>query len=862
MRDEIKAFMERYDVDDWDKAVEMYATYNVIPVDKVRAALGEAKIQEQDEPEDLGPEEGEGMEDLIPDKEDGGPEDEPMPEEDFLEGGEVEIPVPEDKEYVGKSDDTHFYMVPEKNDQGDIIDMKIVDQEENQLFSAEENGIEPTDMSLFLNTVFRDSDVGIAEIDRQVIVKYVIPAAEQEQVDDMEDEEEDLMGEDLPGGDEFAEEDGEDEFAEEEDLGPEPERKKRLKKKDELMRPMESRLTEKKVVFDGETFDVQLVDEGAESTVISVNGREFPYSPEFASMFHGQDGKLSESGLEELAMDALSTLEPSEFEALVQEGAEESEPVEEGAVKKLKEGYEYIDEDEAYERYNEMLDSEGPVTAGGVEFSPSRILKKMDPIAYDTGFNDWLDGEQLTVDPDEDEDEDEDEDVAPSKHYGGGHLKPGQVKVRDPRYNKESKEAGDMKAKESKVEEQGEFKHVYLVKYLKDDGEEAEMRVEALDDNDAKMMMLKRKGIDKVTDVKKVAESKEVDEALSRKYYIQFADMLKDMENREEARAMAAKMAEMFAADNPMFDRSRFMAAAEVDEEVTDEKCDKKHVEEDVGMDNMKAGTVLRDVAPYTWVRLSQHPDRIDKAGPTSFEVSHNGKGEVFSRDGHGSPSFRVSGDERSQKYLNTPVVADEDPGEASEGKDEPGKRDGTGPYKGSKGKRKMAGEKCPMEESKVVFAADDKRVKDGKEHFPMTSENLAIKAMERVMGYEKAPAWFDGELDALQEAVKTVVTEAYPSVKIEETKKEKKAPAKLDEATDPAFGLAQELLGLNESTDEMGAIEVGTKVHIMSKVGMRVMHESVMVAQVNERGVEVTGNEAEVDQEWYTFDTCHIYPV
>jgi hypothetical protein len=160
------------------------------------------------------------------------------------------------------------------------------------------------------------------------------------------------------------------------------------------------------------------------------------------------------------------------------------------------------------------------------------------------------------------------------------------------------------------------------------------------------------------------------------------------------------------------------------------------------------------------------------------------------------------------------------------------------------------------------VFAADDKRVKDGKEHFPMTSENLAIKAMERVMGYEKAPAWFDGELDALQEAVKTVVTEAYPSVKIEETKKEKKAPAKLDEATDPAFGLAQELLGLNESTDEMGAIEVGTKVHIMSKVGMRVMHESVMVAQVNERGVEVTGNEAEVDQEWYTFDTCHIYPV
>ena len=66
--------------------------------------------------------------------------------------------------------------------------------------------------------------------------------------------------------------------------------------------------------------------------------------------------------------------------------------------------------EEAYERFDEMLDESGPVVIAGLEFSPSAILKEMDPIAYDTGFNDYMDG--IGVDTDdllEDEDSDFDD---------------------------------------------------------------------------------------------------------------------------------------------------------------------------------------------------------------------------------------------------------------------------------------------------------------------------------------------------------------------------------------------------------------------------------------------------------------------
>jgi hypothetical protein len=63
---------------------------------------------------------------------------------------------------------------------------------------------------------------------------------------------------------------------------------------------------------------------------------------------------------------------------------------------------EYIDESQAYELYNEMLDElYSPISIAGIKFDPSRVLKELDPIAYQCGFNDWLDSCDYTTDPSE-----------------------------------------------------------------------------------------------------------------------------------------------------------------------------------------------------------------------------------------------------------------------------------------------------------------------------------------------------------------------------------------------------------------------------------------------------------------------------
>lgn len=48
---------------------------------------------------------------------------------------------------------------------------------------------------------------------------------------------------------------------------------------------------------------------------------------------------------------------------------------------------------ELEELYKEMLDEcYPPVKVAGMEYDTSRALYELDPIAYRTGFNDWLDG--------------------------------------------------------------------------------------------------------------------------------------------------------------------------------------------------------------------------------------------------------------------------------------------------------------------------------------------------------------------------------------------------------------------------------------------------------------------------------------
>lgn len=45
------------------------------------------------------------------------------------------------------------------------------------------------------------------------------------------------------------------------------------------------------------------------------------------------------------------------------------------------------------EQYDDILDEDGRVSVAGLSYYPSQILKEIDPTAYRTGYNDYIDGE-------------------------------------------------------------------------------------------------------------------------------------------------------------------------------------------------------------------------------------------------------------------------------------------------------------------------------------------------------------------------------------------------------------------------------------------------------------------------------------
>jgi len=60
--------------------------------------------------------------------------------------------------------------------------------------------------------------------------------------------------------------------------------------------------------------------------------------------------------------------------------------------------YTYIDESDALDQYRDELDECYPVEIAGMSFCASRILEELDPIAFNCGFTDWLDANELTTD--------------------------------------------------------------------------------------------------------------------------------------------------------------------------------------------------------------------------------------------------------------------------------------------------------------------------------------------------------------------------------------------------------------------------------------------------------------------------------
>ena len=91
-----------------------------------------------------------------------------------------------------------------------------------------------------------------------------------------------------------------------------------LSDEDEILGVNESKVLIEMKVDDGTNeFDVTLFDTGTDETAIIINGRQFTFSKDFAAMWRTADGGLTEEGLRELALEALTTMEGDEYEELV-----------------------------------------------------------------------------------------------------------------------------------------------------------------------------------------------------------------------------------------------------------------------------------------------------------------------------------------------------------------------------------------------------------------------------------------------------------------------------------------------------------------------------------------------------------------
>jgi predicted RNA-binding Zn-ribbon protein involved in translation (DUF1610 family) len=94
-----------------------------------------------------------------------------------------------EKLYLGRTEDKHFYIVADKSEHGEVEDLKAVDQEGELVFSAVDNHLDLSDLRGFIETVIDETD--IAQIERNVVMQYIIPEVEAEL--DAEEEEDEIL---------------------------------------------------------------------------------------------------------------------------------------------------------------------------------------------------------------------------------------------------------------------------------------------------------------------------------------------------------------------------------------------------------------------------------------------------------------------------------------------------------------------------------------------------------------------------------------------------------------------------------------------------------------------------------------------
>lgn len=219
------------------------------------------------------------------------PSDEgPAPEDKEEEKDEEGL----EKEYLGKKEDTYFYLVraedTNKDEEGTGA-LQVVDEEGKIIYSSDDSEEDSSDIFHFLVAAVRDIEPD--DVSYDMFMKYVVPKIEELEKEDGDftEEEEPSIKDEEPSTDE-------DEFNES--------------------------IQEIKVTFDRREFNVQIVDEGSPGTAIAINGKQFNFSPDFVKLFADDSGSIAEDKLEELALSALSEMDKSEFDDLVVKGPEHS----------------------------------------------------------------------------------------------------------------------------------------------------------------------------------------------------------------------------------------------------------------------------------------------------------------------------------------------------------------------------------------------------------------------------------------------------------------------------------------------------------------------------------------------------------
>jgi len=273
---------------------------------------------------------------------------------------DTDSPMEMRKEYLGKSEETHYYFITIEGGSGSIEDFVIADQDGTKQYSAKEQDMEIAEEGIadFLIAAIRDMD--ISSIERSIFLKYIYPKLIEEEPEmPLETEEEELPEE--PEIEKAPEEAkppresvlhelkvdeqqldlsklGDDELVAKHDEqrtknpdSPEvaimaKEIKKRgldIGEKEVDEESEVQRIFELKVIDDKEnTFDVYLMDNDDEDTAISINGMEHTFS-EYSDYFRDEEGKLTEKGLRELALDVLANLSDEEYNELAARAGEE-----------------------------------------------------------------------------------------------------------------------------------------------------------------------------------------------------------------------------------------------------------------------------------------------------------------------------------------------------------------------------------------------------------------------------------------------------------------------------------------------------------------------------------------------------------